>query len=506
MDILKTAIAIRAYTERPDQEPLGAKPLGRESEPSPWTLVFDCETTTDAIQQLRVGFFQVRKDSALHMEGVFFDSQSITEAEEGIIREYALARSLRVMPVGEFRSTVFLKYGYRRHGTIVGFNLPFDLSRIALGHGPARRHMRGGFSFTLTRDSDDPRVRVKHLNPRAALIDFSTPGKQDTGRGMRNRGFKVRSFRGHFVDVKTIAAALLSRRFSLGSLATYVKTPTQKHETDEHGSLSAKYLDYARADVQVTWECFAELSRRYDEHGLSKGIDRILSEATIGKAYLQEMGIKPFLGCDPTFDRKRFGKMLCAYYGGRAEIRNRRTICETLYCDFKSMYPTVNGLMGLWEFVISDGIKAGETTAATQAFLESVKLDDLQNPVTWQQLTTLVRIKPKFDLFPVRAKYDGKTNTIGLNYLTAKESLWFTLADCIVSKLLTGKCPQIDTAITYRPGPRQSDLKPVKILGRDDYTIHPNNDDLFTRLIDLRDEAKSNGDPNEKMLKIIASD
>jgi len=30
--------------------------------PSPWTLVFDTETTIDAAQQLRVGFYQVRKD------------------------------------------------------------------------------------------------------------------------------------------------------------------------------------------------------------------------------------------------------------------------------------------------------------------------------------------------------------------------------------------------------------------------------------------------------------
>ena len=151
---------------------------------------------------------------------------------------------------------------------------------------------------------------------------------------MRNRGIPKPTYRGHFVDVKTLAAALLSRRDSLGSLAEHLRTPTQKHKTDKHGLLTSNYLDYARADVQVTWECFSELSRRFSEHGLNKTLDRILSEASIGKAYLQAMGIKPFLACTPDFPRKHFGEILCAYYGGRAEVRHRRVIQEVVYCDF----------------------------------------------------------------------------------------------------------------------------------------------------------------------------
>ena len=43
----------------------------------------------------------------------------------------------------------------------------------------------------------------------------------------------------------------------------------------------------------------------------------------------------------------------------------------------------------------------------------------------------------------------------------------------------------------------------MKILGRDDYRIDPNTDDLFKRLIDLRDEAKTKGNPIQKALKIV---
>jgi hypothetical protein len=161
--------------------------------------------------------------------------------------------------------------------------------------------------------------------------------------------------------------------------------------------------------------------------------------------------------------------------------------------------------MGLWQFVVAEGVESNETTAETRAFLDSVTLADLQNRQTWQHLTTLVRVRPDADLFPVRAKYDQRTYTIGLNYLTSETPLWYTLADCIVSKLLAGKCPQIEEAITYRPGPRQKGLKPIKIMGRDDYTIDPHCDDFYLSLIDLRDEAKVKADAIEKTLKIIAN-
>jgi hypothetical protein len=506
MKVFKTAIAVRAYTELPNSEPLGNLPVKEGLTASKWTVAFDCETTVEATQQLRVGFFQIREHSKLNKSGIFFDPNAISESDEGLIRLYASTHNLEALAIAEFRAAILLKYGYTRHATIVGFNLPFDISRVAFRHGVARRDKRGGYSFLLTRNSTQPRIRVKHLSPKAAMIDFAKPEGQDRTRGERKRKVKADTYRGHFVDIKTLAASLLSRRFTLRSLATTLRTPTQKLEVGQHGEISTAYLDYARADVQVTWECYQELTRRYAEHGLSRAVSKILSEATIGKAYLLEMGIKPFLGCDPEFDRRHFGRILCAYYGGRAEVRIRRTVREVIYCDFKSMYPTVNGLMGLWEFVISDGIEASDTTAETRAFLEAVTTADLQNPATWPRLRTLVRLKPNADLFPVRAKYDdGSTYTIGLNYLRAETSLWYTLADCIVAKLLTGKAPEIEQAITYRPRAPQTGLKPVKILGRDDYTIDPYTDDFYLSLIDLRDDAKAKGDPIEKTLKIIAN-
>jgi hypothetical protein len=51
------------------------------------------------------------------------------------------------------------------------------------------------------------------------------------------------------------------------------------------------------------------------------------------------------------------GLIMSTYFGGRAEVHLRRTLCQVLYCDFLSMYPTVCTLMGLWRFVIAKGMR-----------------------------------------------------------------------------------------------------------------------------------------------------
>ena len=55
------------------------------------------------------------------------------------------------MPIAEFIENVFFRIGYELRALIIGFNLPFDISRLAINHGPSRgRVMKGGFSFQLS--------------------------------------------------------------------------------------------------------------------------------------------------------------------------------------------------------------------------------------------------------------------------------------------------------------------------------------------------------------------
>jgi hypothetical protein len=497
-------IAIRAYTETPT--PGERRSFKGNDTPSDWSLVFDCETKTDASQQLRFGVYQIRRRDVLHTAGLFYDQDGLDAVEIETLERYAAKRGLNCLNRQDFTEKVFLRYGFDRRATVIGFNLPFDISRLATSHGPARGSMRGGFSFKLSQAYWWPNVRVKHLSRRAALIDFAKPAGQDTPRSSRRRAMRTPPHRGFFVDVSTLAAAMLSRGFTLASLCDRLKVNTRKIAGAQHGAmLTGDYLDYASADVQATWECYVALREQYRSHGLSTPLHRVLSEASIGKAYLTSMGIEPLFRCMPHVPRDLFGKTMSAYFGGRAEVRWRREIKRVLYCDFKSMYPTVNALMGQWQFVIGHGFTCREATEEARRLLDQACTQRFRDKRAWRDLAVLVRVRPNHDLFPVRAKYDGRMNTIGLNYLTYAGDLWVTLADCIAAKILSGQAPTILEALRFEPASAQRELKPINLFGDPAYRVDPAREDVFARLVDLRDEAKHRADPLQSAIKIIAN-
>jgi hypothetical protein len=484
-------IALRAYV------PTGRKPnkwRGSNLGPSDWTVIFDTETTTDASQTLKFGVYQIRKGQELWEAGFFTNPEILTNREISVIHSFAAKINYKCMTIGEFVENVLFRIAYNLRATIVGFNLPFDISRIAIGHGAARgRIMKGGFSFQLSPHRYWPNIQIKHLSARVSLIRFTTRPGRIAGRGMRKRKIKILPRPGFFVDIRTLAAALFSRSFNLAGLADFLKTAHRKLDTDEHGGqVTDNYLSYARNDVQATWECYCKLLDKYSEHKFTKTAPhRIFSEASIGKAYFRQMNIQPWRVLQPDFPDYLIGIIMSGYFGGRSEVHHRRINSQVRYCDFLSMYPTVCTLMRLWQFVIANGLKWQESTDKTSNYLNSVTLRELQDRNSWRNLETLVQIAPDADIVPIRANYGGEQqSTIGLNYLEPDVPQWFTLADCIASKLLTGKAPKVLRAITFEPDGVQCDLKPVEICGNPEYRIDPYTDDFYCRIIDLRSAVK----------------
>jgi len=495
-------IAIRAYVCKADfsthKSNIAVRPKKytkkKNNKPSIWTLVFDTETTTDAAQALRFGAYQIRKNESLIQSGIFYDLLTLKESEKALLKKYADENELTLLAVEEFIENVFYGVGYKYRASIVGINLPFDISRLAIDHCTARitpwnKIMRGGFSFQLSKNTWNPRVQIKHVSSRDSFIQFSATYGQRTNRPNRKKKRWEPVRRGFFLDIKTLAAALTSQSHSLESLAKTLGVATQKHGTNEHGrALTESYIDYAVQDTQATWECFVKLKNMYELHGLDlTAPHQIHSEASLGKAYLREMGIQPWRRMQPDFPPGMIGKIMSTYYGGRSEVHIRRDISQVLYCDFLSMYPTVCTLMNLWRFVTAQGMASQDTTDETRQFLDKITVSDLQNPETWKLLCTIVKVRPNGDIFPVRAKYgDEDQYTIGTNHLTSETPLWFTLADCISAKLLTGRAPEILEAISFKPKAMQEGLVPVNISGNDDYRVDPSAGDFFKRVIDLR--------------------
>ncbi len=490
-----TAIAVRAYARRVK----ASKPRARKRridplKPSSLVLVFDTETYLNEAQHLRFGTYQVYENDKLdgQEQGLFYDLNTIAKRDLHVLQRYAERKGLKCRTLNDFVELVFYGIGYDLGATIVGLNLPFDISRVARGHSTAKTpSMAGGFSFALSSDPRRGRVQVKMLSGSAPSIRFASPEH----RVRRRRENEAPPSQGHFVDIRALASALTNRVFSLKSLADFLKTKHRKLNSDVlDGPLNDRTIEYGLRDTQVTWECFVKLRERYAVHELSgTEIQNIHSVASMGKAYFRQIGILPLTALQPDIPPTLIGNIMSSYYGGRSEVHLRRMMCQVAYCDFLSMYPTVCTHMNLWRFITATGFTWADSTRETTAFLNGVTLKDMQDPEIWKRLMVLVRVIPEGDIFPVRAKYGVKKDasyTIGQNFLTTKEPLWFTLADCIASKLRTGYPPKVIEAITFTPGPIQSKLKPIAIAGNPDYWIDPARDDLFKRLIQLRIEVK----------------
>ena len=203
------------------------------------------------------------------------------------------------------------------------------------------------------------------------------------------------------------------------------------------------------------------------------------------------MGVHPWRSQQPDFPPEMLGIIMSTYYGGRSEVHWRREAVYVLYCDFLSMYPTVCTLMGLWRTVIAEGSESTDATDWVRDCLQSIETAHVQDADFWTALPVLVQVEPEVDIFPVRAKYGQDVSfTIGLNQLTSERPLWYTLADCIASKLLTGKAPRIIQAVRFASKGIQKGLRPVSIAGKPHYRVDPVTDDFYCRLIDLRRTVK----------------
>lgn len=130
-DVDRLPIIVRAYAPSPRVKAPSGKRSPNRRDASEWTLVFDTETTTDAAQRLRFGTFQVREGAELRDVGIFFDSH-LPADELSVLHEHAAEHKLRLLSRAEFVEEVFFGIAYDYRATIVGFNLPFDISRLAI--------------------------------------------------------------------------------------------------------------------------------------------------------------------------------------------------------------------------------------------------------------------------------------------------------------------------------------------------------------------------------------
>jgi hypothetical protein len=525
-------------------------------------LVFDTETLPGPAQPLRFLVWRFYRDPSGHQPGLVCIEEGIAypddlpqqaPADWQLLQRYAsrtrasvaagFSPELKLKPVSWWLERRLHGYAYdhRDRCALVGFNLFFDLGRLAAYWEAARGRFRGGYSLAFEGSFDKdgkwhdrkyrPRVRARSLDPRRTLFEWAHKTRADPDR---ERGF------GRFVDLRTLTFALTDRSHTLETACTAFGDPYDKRDVD-YSRLSTTLLDYALDDVRHTSvlyrNCLAELAR-HDPVRLEP--QSLYSPASVGTRYLEAFGLRrPLakftslsgheLGWDPPgakrsaipagesrgdLDPAILGYAMSAFYGGRAEARIVRTELPIVLLDFTSMYPSVNALLGTWSLLCAEQIHVKDVTAKTRRLLAAPDLlDRCLKPDTWREIgVTLVELEPDDDLLPTRGQYDpaGQDYAIALNPLTYQGRLWYMLPDVLAATILGHKPPRIIRALRLEPDGLQPGLQPIPLRGGQ--PVDPRHDDPFIHMVEERqrvladkDMPKAEKDRLQLFLKITAN-
>jgi hypothetical protein len=526
--------AIRVYPE--------PKETAEEAEPSvknqnrPYEIptmpealfVFDTETRTTTDQRLTFGSARFLVDGRCQEEMLFY-ADDLPDEDRLILEEYVAnhssaavdSRSLLLLSRSEFLKK-FYAVAYKSRVPVVGVNLPFDISRLGFDVDGARGMYAGGFSLSIWnwKDGFDPNqyrppISILHIDSKRALIGFRSRKKPDwvdlIPEGSKDgKSDEHYIFTGYWIDLRTLGYALTAKAGSLESMCEAFGVPYRKLPVKQHGVITEAYIDYNRNDVWMTAELAKAMLAEYERHQLDGHPSKVFSIASIGKAYLRKMGIKPVLGRQPTFPKKILGHAQSGFYGGRASAHVRKVPVPVVFLDFLSMYTTVNSLMGLWNFVKAREIKVVEhCRQEIEDFLRQLTLDTFFDPETWKRMPAFVRIIPNGDILPLRSKYgSGQSWNIGVNYIYGDmnkpdDALWYSLPDVAFSVLKTGKIPQIVDAFRIEPVGVQQGLTKVKLRG--EIGVDPEGQDFFRVVVEERMRPHPENKKVDAFLKILAN-
>jgi hypothetical protein len=417
-----------------------------------------------------------------------------------------LALAGKVLSKDEFVKR-FYYWAYKKRALVVGHNLAFDLSRFATHVVEARDFYNGGVSIRMCRCGrpDDcanhPYIQIKHFGSLKQFIGF---------RGRSTPTGETEGFEGRFLDTATFGRALSGPGpASLYFMSRAFRSKWLKEEwPGPHGvDITPHYLDYVVNDVRSTFGTWCGERDVYRKHGLSKAPWHIYSGASIARGLFKDIGYPKFTEQHKDFPPELLGMILSGYYGGRSEDRIRLEPRECRLCDFKSQYPFVNHAMALDRFRLAEKIEIRKCKERIQELLRlsaEELLDFLHSRANWEQLCCFVQVKLDRNIVPIRASFDGDSVNIATTYVSSPYPTWYALPDILGSRLFDETRPiEILDAFALIPIREVQGLKPEwTFFGDEDYKLHPYQDKIFTRMIDMRADLKAQKKAAEKAFGI----
>jgi hypothetical protein len=275
-----------------------------------YALIFDTETRTDVHQELMFGFYRtcrlVGDDYLCESEGIAY-SETIAKEElnqiesfvgdalpDAEVKQFPPETKLHVhRSFPDFMQKVFWP-AVRKGWLIVGFNLAFDLSRLARGW---RRSRKGGFRLILSLQCEyksgrwisHPHYPELNLDAKDARTTFITRGIPRLWKGSWRKP-------GRFLDVGTLLFSLFDKHMSLDQWCAEFQRkgyPIERKQSHEPGGRATQEeLRYCRQDVKITQHLLNAAKLEFDIHPLPNLFpDKAYSPASLAKHYMWEMNI-----------------------------------------------------------------------------------------------------------------------------------------------------------------------------------------------------------------------
>ena len=501
------AIALRVYPEGADEE---ESSKSRRWPPRPSALmVIDTETRTDATQRLTFGSYRFIEGGECLREFLFY-GDDLPNKDRRVLERYRVRHAAETSEYGVRRLDLLSRkeliekiYGnaYKGRCLLVAFNFPFDISRIAFDFAYARRRYSGGFTLILSSYLDKtgqeradryrPGVSIKQIDSKRALKAFT--GRKETDKEDRipeesrsGRPKKDYVFHGHFLDLRTLAFALTDRGYSLEQACEAFGVEHGKQRVRRHGIVTPKYIDYNRNDVLQRGNWQKSCLKSTTDIPISLQVTKAYSPASIGKAYLRAMGIKPILAAPAGFSQRISRVRAIGFFRwtherahpGKSPCRSFIPISSrciprstALWTCGDSSSPTKSMLLNI-------------VSRRSKRFLLELTAEELFKPATWKKLTAFVRIIPNGDILPSRARYKAESHDwqVAVNHLYStnddpKNALWFSLPDVAASVILSGRVPKIVDAFRIEPHGVSKTVKSIKLRG--EINVNPRTQDFF---------------------------
>jgi hypothetical protein len=385
------------------------------------------------------------------------------------------------------------------HTWLVGWDMPWVLSRLCRAWAPAIADMYGGWGLKFFDNpaepgeaTGNPYVRVRQFAEDAAVLRWSRPpakggGKREDRLGEPNRVPRP----GAIIDERHLLNVLGGRGIAgFADACAEFEVP----RPDEGGDV----LDRLASTVDALHGLHVATLRELDvwnAGGLSLDPRRLYTGGSAATGVLRAMGVAPLAA--RALPDEVVGALAGAGHGGRTEANLLGVLFPAAHLDVKSSYVTLARLIGASDVVLAEGYEVIDATNQLAEWLAELQaapdpVEVLLDPAVWKRWAfTVALVRPDLTWLPYRKLLRSGEYLSAFGPLSHDGALPYMALDFAAAVIAGGEAPVVERAWTVRPIGRAGGLRDVRLPGGVRFDPNDRGADLYTAVLASRDAAST---------------